>query len=84
MDIYFRQGRSWTRRISGKSGGGEARFFEALPQRNLNLSLRKNDGRGRVSVRQHPSRSNDYTAIVRVVDHKAAVGSYEFTLRWND
>lgn len=84
MDVYFQQGRSWTKRVSGKSGSGDARFSGALPQRNLDWSLRKNEGRGRVSLRQRPNRRNDYTAIVRVVDHQAAMGSYAFTLRWND
>jgi redox-regulated HSP33 family molecular chaperone len=54
-----------------------------LPQgRDGQLSVALRQGRGSVSVIQQPSSYNNYTAIVRVVDHQGGYGYYDFDLTW--
>lgn len=63
-------------RVISSSGGGQ------LPRRDGRLGVSLRQGRGTVSVIQQPSASNNYTAIVRVVDRPSGVGHYEFDLIW--
>ena len=85
VDVYFRRGNSWEKVVSGRRIQGRTETsYAPLPQRNLRLSLEKDLGRGKVTLRQQPTRSNNYTAIVRVEDRRGGADRYRFTLRWND
>lgn len=53
-----------------------------LPRRPVTIELDVSRGRGDVIVVQQPNRSNDFTAIVRVVDRRSGYGDYNFDLRW--
>ncbi len=53
-----------------------------LPRRPVTIELDVSRGRGDVIVVQRPNRSNDFTAIVRVVDRRSGYGDYNFDLRW--
>ena len=48
----------------------------------MTIELDVSRGRGDVIVVQQPNRSNDFTAIVRVVDRRSGYGDYNFDLRW--
>ena len=63
-------------RVTSSSGGGQ------VPRRDGRLGVSLRQGRGTVSVIQHPASYNDYTAIVRVVDRPSGFGYYEFDLIW--
>jgi redox-regulated HSP33 family molecular chaperone len=54
----------------------------ALPRREGLLSVSLHQGRGTVSVIQHPSSYNNYTAVVRVSDPQGSSGYYDFDLVW--
>lgn len=56
-------------------------FTNSLPRRS-NVTLMKRRGRGEVFVEQQPSRSNDYTAVIRIRDPKGGADDYEFELAW--
>jgi hypothetical protein len=81
-DVYFQQGRAWTRLVSGRPGSSEARFSSPLPRRNVRLSLDERMGRGAVTIRQQPNRSNDFTGIVRIADRPVGARRYQFALNW--
>jgi hypothetical protein len=53
-----------------------------LPRRAVTVSARKTDGRGDVRVIQQPNRSNDFTAIVQVVDSRGGSDNYRVDISW--
>jgi hypothetical protein len=54
----------------------------ALPNREVDVSIGVQQGRGTVYVVQQPSRSNNYTAIIRVSDQRSGYGAYDFDVVW--
>jgi len=60
----------------------QASFSNPLPRANVTVSVRKRNGRGRVSVVQQPSQSNNYTAIVKIDDDKSGADDYEIEMEW--
>ncbi len=54
----------------------------SLPRREGLLTVALRQGRGSVTVLQHPSRYNNYTAVVRVSDPQGSYGVYDFDLLW--
>jgi len=57
-------------------------FSSPLPRADVEVSVRKRDGRGRVSVVQQPNRSNNYTAVVKIDDEKGGADDYEIEMEW--
>jgi flagellar hook assembly protein FlgD len=57
-------------------------FSNPLPRANVTVSVRKRNGRGRVSVVQQPNQSNNYTAIVKIDDDKSGADDYEIEMEW--
>jgi hypothetical protein len=57
-------------------------FISPLPQRAVAVQLVNVRGRGSIEVMQHPSRNNDYTAVIQIRDSKGGAGDYEFELVW--
>ena len=55
-------------------------FSNPLPRADVAVSVRKRDGRGRVSVVQQPNRSNNYTAIVKIDDERGGADDYEIEM----
>jgi len=57
-------------------------FSNPLPRADVSVSVRKRNGRGRVSVVQQPHQSNNYTAIVKIDDDKGGADDYEIQMDW--
>jgi hypothetical protein len=57
-------------------------FSNPLPRADVAVSVRKRDGRGRVSVVQQPNPSNNYTAIIKIDDEKGGADDYEIEMEW--
>jgi hypothetical protein len=53
-----------------------------LPNRQSTIYLNKRDGRGTAAVIQQPNRSNNYTAIVQIVDSKGGTDDYQLEISW--
>ena len=79
------RGRSATvRTVSGRIPTGvNYDFFEALPNRPVNVSVRRKEGRGRVEIIEQPDRQNNYTAVIEVRDDRGGTDFYSFELDWN-
>lgn len=54
----------------------------SLPRRATIVSATRRDGRGDVRVIQQPSRTNDYTAIIQVVDSRGGSDNYTVDISW--
>lgn len=52
----------------------------ALPRRDGYIEIHQRQGRGTVQVIQQPTRYNNFTAIVRVLDSQGSYGYYDFDL----
>src|SRR5262245_12604493 len=59
-----------------------ANFTSPLPRAEVEVFVRKNAGRGEVSLVQSPSRFNGYTAVVAIDDEKGGADNYEIELSW--
>ena len=53
-----------------------------LPNRPVNVELRRVSGRGQVTVIEQPNARNNYTARVRVRDSQGGSARYSFVLDW--
>jgi len=82
--VYFQGGKSWVDNVTGKPVENDnATFHGDLPSNALtNVTLTKIAGRGQVELTQQPTKDNNYTAAVRVVDLDPDRATYQFTLKW--
>jgi len=53
-----------------------------LPNRQATIYINKRDGRGTAAVIQQPNRSNNYTAIIQIVDSKGGTDDYQLEISW--
>lgn len=82
-DIIWRGTSVATRSANGaRTNARWNRSGGALPSRNVVVTAERGEGRGRVTVVQQPSRSNDYTGIVRISDPDGGAGNYRIVMRW--
>lgn len=84
VHLVIRGGSLSTRTISGTTyPDGIPSFTKILPrQGNYSVGVKKKTGRGDVSVIQQPDRSNNYTAIVEIVDEGGGAKSYTVEVFW--
>jgi hypothetical protein len=72
-----------TRTVSGAPYDNVNHSFTAsLPTRNVSVEVFKKKGRGNVRVIQQPSRDNDYTAVVQILDEEGGAKEYELEISW--
>jgi hypothetical protein len=72
-----------TRVPAGPNWGGESHSFTSpLPSRRVEVSARIVRGRGSVRVIQQPTRNNDFTAIVQILDPQGGARDYELEISW--
>jgi hypothetical protein len=83
VEIHIRRDDAVARVISGQPVlNASFTFTSPLPNRSVIVQLAKKKGRGSVEVVQQPSRSNEFTAVVRIQDDKGGASDYEFELIW--
>ena len=82
--VYFQGGKSWVDNVTGKPvEDASSTFHGDLPSTALtNVALTKIAGRGQVALTQQPTKDNNYTAAVRIVDLDPDRDHYQFTLKW--
>lgn len=72
-----------TRVTAGPNWGGEGfNFTSPLPSRKVQVSVNMKKGRGEVRVLQQPSRENDFTAVIQILDPKGSYKDYELDIYW--
>ncbi len=58
------------------------RFSKSLPAAARNVSIRKIKGRGKVTLIEQPSRSNNFTATILIDDSDGGSSQYEIEVSW--
>jgi hypothetical protein len=83
--VEIRDRRADVRTLSGQPVYGQrADFSGALPRRDMAVRLVDARGRGRISIAEHPSARNGYTARIHILDPDGGAGDYSFVLDWDD
>lgn len=81
--IRFRSDQAFTETVFGQGTANTSyRFSAPLPNRAISVNLINKEGRGEVWIVEQPSRANNFTAVVRIVDRQGGAGNYAFTLAW--
>jgi hypothetical protein len=72
-----------TQTVVGRSyPAGTFSFTSPLPNRNVDVKVEKKNGRGSVRIIQQPNRSNDFTAIIEIIDNGSGAKSYQLEISW--
>ncbi len=83
VNIVIKGSETTTQIIAGNSGMPSSQTMNGvLPRRPATISVNKNDGRGEAIVLQQPSKENNYTAIVQVIDTKRGADNYRLDISW--
>lgn len=81
--LFIKGGNLETRVVSGPNWGGEGfSFTSPLPARKIEVGVNMKKGRGEAHVIQQPSKDNDYTAVVQILDPKGSYKDYELDIYW--
>ena len=69
--------------ISGQTyGNATYNFTSPLPNRRVNVEVNKKKGRGKVRILQQPSRENDFTTVIQILDKDGGAKDYELEIYW--
>ena len=71
--------------VSGRPVGVKRLSFSQPLPRTPPLSrveLRKGDGRGKITLLEHPWEGNQFVAVIRISDPKGGDDNYRFQLKW--
>lgn len=81
--LYIKGGNLETRVTAGPNWGGESSSFTSpLPSRPVSVGVYKRKGRGNVRVLQQPSKTNDFTAVIQILDPDSGAKDYELDIVW--
>lgn len=85
VQVVMRGSSVWTNTV-GQSERPRARTrtYNRLPSENGQVYVQMLSGRGRVDVIQQPSRQNNYTTIVRILDDRGGSADYRIAAYWQD
>lgn len=82
-NILIRGNAIWAENVRGNMTQTYSQNMNGvLPRRSAIVTARREDGRGRVSVIQQPSRSNNFTAIIQVYDSGGGADNYRIDFSW--
>ena len=60
----------------------QVNFSNPLPRADVSVSVNRLNGRGEVSLIAQPNQSNNYTAMIKIVDDKGGADDYEIEMDW--
>lgn len=63
-------------------GEGTFSFTNTMPRRNVTVGVNKTKGRGSVQIIEQPSRDNDFTAVIDVIDPDGGAKEYQLEIFW--
>jgi len=82
--VYVQGGKTWVDDVKGKPVQNTSSNFQGvLPSSDgTTVNLASKEGRGDVEVIQQPTKDNNYTAAVRILDPEPGKDHYKFVLTW--
>jgi hypothetical protein len=81
--LHIRGNTLETRVVAGPNWGGESyNFTSPLPSRRVTVGVNKTRGRGSVRILQQPSRDNDFTTVIQILDPDGGAKDYELDIFW--
>ena len=82
--VFVQSGQAWVDDVTGKPVQNATTVFQGtLPANDgTTVKLASKVGRGTVAVVQQPTKDNNYTAGVRILDPEPGAGHYNFVLTW--
>lgn len=85
VELRIRNKRVTVRTVSGRTYNNGSYDFDGggMNRNSNNVSVDREDGRGKVYVVQRPNRRNNYTAIIRIEDKKGGADRYRVRVSWN-
>jgi hypothetical protein len=83
VNLVIRDNNIEVRTLGGSEyGAGTYNFTSPLPRRRVNVNATRIRGRGTVAVIQQPSRDNNFTAVVQILDPSGGAREYEIDVSW--
>lgn len=81
--IYVRGNELWVDHRDGQPVyETKHNFYNPLPNRNCEVSVRQINGRGNVRIIEQPSARNNYTAVIQVEDRDGGSDIYNLDIDW--
>jgi len=82
--VFVQVGKTWVDDVKGKPVENATSNFQGiLPSSDgTTVTLASKAGRGDVEIVQQPTKDNNYTAGVRIMDPEAGKDHYKFVLTW--
>jgi hypothetical protein len=83
IQVVMRGNNLWTNEVGQtESPRARTRTYSRLPNQDGQVVVRVLNGRGNVDVIQQPTRQNDYTTVVRLVDGRSGSDDYRLVAYW--
>jgi hypothetical protein len=83
VNLVIRDNQIEVRTLGGSIyGDGTYNFTSPLPRRRVNINATRIKGRGSVVVIQQPSRDNNFTGVVQILDPSGGAREYEIEVTW--
>ena len=84
VEVFIRAASVGYRPLSGRPPRNDgSEFTQPLPRATFRqFRLEKKDGRGKITLVEHPSEANEYTAQLRISDPKGGEDRYHARLTW--
>lgn len=84
VHLVIRDSSLQIRTISGTQyNDGMFNFTSPLPNQRVTVQVNKKKGRGTAKVIQQPSRENNFTTIIQVLDKSGGAREYELDISWS-
>jgi hypothetical protein len=83
IQVVMRGSNVWTNTVGqNERPRARTRTYNRLPGENGQVYVQMTSGRGRADVIQQPSRQNNYTTIVRILDDRSGSADYRIAAYW--
>ena len=82
--VYVQGAKAWVDNVTGKPVQNTVADFQGVVPSSdgATVDLTRESGRGDIEIVEQPTKSNNYTAAVRIMDPEPGSDQYKFELTW--